>query len=129
MTTTTTTISTNVNAVAPTALHRALKNPAVELIQSFRNNTGYNEMVTVTLMPGYYTADGATEFDAYTTAELVDTLAGLTTVAPLSTCDDDRCSDGVIITSEYVTHAGDVDSVGYDCPICSINRPAHAIPF
>ena len=37
MTTTTTTISTNVNAVAPTALHRALKNPAVEMIQSVSN--------------------------------------------------------------------------------------------
>lgn len=113
-----TTISLTVNAVATTAIHRALKNPAVAKIFSSHNDAGYNDMVTVVLTPGYYTADGADEFVALTTEDLNAALAGVITDPPPSPCGDPDCADGVVDGGEYYTHSGGIAQLFYDCPVC-----------
>ena len=115
------TISLTVNAVATTAIHRALKNPAVAKIISSHNEAGYNDMVTVVLTPGYYTADGADEFVALTTDELNATLAGVITDPPPSPCGDPECDDGWIPGDYRISRHGDVEETAHPCSVCQPN--------
>lgn len=106
-----TVITTNINAVSPVTMHRALKLSAVSSLISAHNDAGYNEMVTIELAPGYYFADGSTTFNALSTAEFIAAIAGITMTPTefesvifgfTETSDDDVSEDADYATRRHI---------------------------
>ena len=54
-----------------------------------------------------------TDTDLYTD-EITDTAVTATT----SPCGDPDCTNGVVDGGEYLSHAGDIGNIFYDCPVC-----------